>query len=191
MNLSKTKKLDQLVDALADLACCRLRDLVQKIAEPIRKTAPEKYKSKTDAELLDSFAEWYARIENTIVWNVESPQHAAWLDKSYEDYVAIDKLKTLLTRMAEHVGNPYWSNEVAKVLADIQPAKTQAGEDIPVVRLPVEPQGASPAALEQLVRNLLNDVADRNKIFRVNQFNCPHVRALANAVFPDGDVKRS
>jgi len=44
--------------------------------------------------------------------------------------------------------------------------------------------------LEQLVRNLLNDVADRYKIFKAAQFTCPHMRALAEAVFPNGDVIR-
>lgn len=44
--------------------------------------------------------------------------------------------------------------------------------------------------LTKLVRNLLNNIADRNKIFRVEQFNDPGLRDLGRVVFQDGDVQR-
>ncbi len=44
--------------------------------------------------------------------------------------------------------------------------------------------------LTQLCKNLLNDVADTHKIFRVEQLRCPHLRAVGKIVFPDGDIAR-
>jgi hypothetical protein len=43
-------------------------------------------------------------------------------------------------------------------------------------------------SITKLVRNLLNDVADKHKIYKTEQFECPHMRALATAVFPDGEI---
>lgn len=42
--------------------------------------------------------------------------------------------------------------------------------------------------LEALVLALIKDIADRNKVFKSEQFTCPHIRALAKAV--DWDNKQ-
>lgn len=65
-----------------------LEAVVSKMATHVRKSAPPDHPdhTKSDLEVLASWAAWYDKISNTINWNVESPAEAALLDAHSEGY---------------------------------------------------------------------------------------------------------
>lgn len=75
--------------------------LLEKLIAPMRKIRPEKSEEVLAAEWL----EWYSDVERTILWNVEFPEKARFLDMLVEKdrindelKIKIDKLRLELSR---------------------------------------------------------------------------------------------
>lgn len=75
-----------------------LRTLVAKIVEPMRRARPDQYADKSDAELINDWSDWYSRIENTILWDVDNPHVADLLTKLYDADMRLDEIRELFEK---------------------------------------------------------------------------------------------
>ena len=72
-----------------------LHDTINLIIEPMKASAPKHYKDKDWKEIITEWAEWYGKVQNTINWNVSSPEEAARLDRAYSQYLKLDLIKAI------------------------------------------------------------------------------------------------